>query len=203
MFPFRNSAKTKVQPQRQLTCFGLRYLGPALLGSATLLGALNGGKASALDFNFSFTGAGFPTSPASVTGIIKGLLDNTNDQKSGLEITITSATNTPPSGWPVFTKYFDGAGFDVLGGSITGVNIIYADESFSSVVVLGDGIVSFPQVIKLTGDYDNYDSSVGNNSLVFTPIAPPSSVPGPLPLLGAAAAFRVSRQLRRRIKPSA
>lgn len=36
----------------------------------------------------------------------------------------------------------------------------------------------------------------------FVPSPPPASVPGPLPILGAAAAFRASRRLRQRIPGS-
>ena len=47
------------------------------------------------------------------------------------------------------------------------------------------------------------DSYSTTNSLVFTPASSPTaSVPGPLPLFGAAAAFGWSRQLRRRINTS-
>lgn len=177
-------------------------MGVALLGSATLLGALNGGKASALYFNFSFSGTVSPTSPASVTGIITGLLDNTNDQKSGLSITITSATYTPPSGWPVFTDYFSGSGIDVSGGSITGANITLQQGNYQNLLFLGNQEFFTPELNQVISGIYIVDSGPSNNSLVFTPLAPPANVPGPLPLLGAAAAFRVSRQLRSRIKSS-
>ncbi|MCX5950692.1 MAG: hypothetical protein NT158_05890, partial [Cyanobacteria bacterium] len=50
--------------------------------------------------------------------------------------------------------------------------------------------------------YDNLDNNTSpGNTLRFTPLAT-ASVPSPLPLFGAAAAYGWSRQLRRRIKTS-
>jgi hypothetical protein len=40
-------------------------------------------------------------------------------------------------------------------------------------------------------------------STLVTPAGPSAAVPGPLPVLGAAASFCFSRKLRKRIKPSA
>jgi hypothetical protein len=37
-----------------------------------------------------------------------------------LSINITSATNTPPGGWTVFTNFVLGGGFDVSGGKVEG-----------------------------------------------------------------------------------
>ena len=96
------------------------------LGAALLATCLQAGAASALSFNFSFTSSGGlsdpsgPITPVTVTGIVAGLVDNLNDQKSGLSFTITSSTNTVFGGWDVFTTYDSGAGFDVSGGQITG-----------------------------------------------------------------------------------
>ena len=42
-------------------------------------------------------------------------------------------------------------------------------------------------------------NSISNNFKVTAP-APPPTVPGPLPILGAGASFAFSRKLRRRIK---
>lgn len=53
-----------------------------------------------------------------------------------------------------------------------------------------------------------YDNNVSNpyfyaKSTLVTPAGPSAAVPGPLPVLGAAASFCFSRKLRKRIKPSA
>jgi hypothetical protein len=176
------------------------------VGAALLAACLQAGAASALSFNFSFTGTGNPTSPATVTGIVDGLVDNLNDQKYGLLITITSATNTPSGGWTVFTDYGDGEGegFDVSGGQVTGVNIVLYANDRPQKLYLGNQdyhnpflVSPFPIVIS-NADVNNTTS----NSLMFTP-ASSVSVPGPLPLFGAAAAFGWSRQLKRRIQAPA
>ena len=174
------------------------------VGAALLAACLQAGAASALSFNFSFTGTGNPTSPATVTGVVDGLVDNLNDQKYGLLITITSATNTPSGGWTVFTDYADGEGFDVSGGQVIGVNINLYANNLPQKIYLGNQdyhnpflVTTFPIVISNADD-----NNTTSNSLMFTP-ASSVSVPGPLPLFGAAAAFGWSRQLRRRLKTAA
>ena len=174
------------------------------VGAALLAACLQAGAASALSLNFSYTGTGNPTSPATVTGIVDGLADNLNDQKYGILITITSATNTPSDGWTVFTNYAEGEGFDVSGGQVTGVNIVLYANDRPQKLYLGNQdyhnpflVSPFPIVIS-NADANNTTS----NSLMFTP-ASSVSVPGPLPLFGAAAAFGWSRQLKRRIQAPA
>jgi hypothetical protein len=56
---------------------------------------------------------------------VDGLIDNTNNQTSGLTVTITSATNGLSG--TIFTdaNYNSGEGFDVAAGQVTGVNIVY------------------------------------------------------------------------------
>jgi len=99
-------------------------LRPAMMSGVVLTAALNAGGAFALDFNFTFSGGGSPTNPATVTGLISGLVDNTNNQKSGLTVTITSATNGPAGGVPSFTNYVAFDGLDVSNGIITDINIL-------------------------------------------------------------------------------
>ena len=174
------------------------------VGAALLATCLQAGAASALSFNFSFTGTGNPTSPATVTGIVDGLVDNLNDQKYGLLITITSATNTPSGGWTVFTNYAGGEGFDVSGGQVTGVDIWLIENNRPQKLYLGNQdyhnpLLVTPFPIEM---YNADGNNTTSNSLMFTP-ASSVSVPGPLPLFGAAAAFGWSRQLKRRIQTPA
>jgi hypothetical protein len=183
-----------------------RLIANRSVGAALLATCLQAGAASALSFNFSFTGTGTPTSPATVTGIVDGLVDNLNDQTSGLTLTIISATNTPVGGWPVFTdaEFNYGDGFDVSGGQITGVSIGYSVSSiFLSLENQGDpgGSPSLRGFVFPTNFANIDNDSSSSNTLLFTPLAT-ASVPSPLPLFGAAAAFGWSRQLRRRIKTS-
>jgi len=180
-------------------------------GAALLATCLQAGAASALSFNFSFASSGDPSdpsspiTPATVTGIVAGLFDNLNDQKSGLSLTITSSTNTVSGGWDVFTTDFIGNGFDVSGGQITGVNIAFINTSGTQTLALGNQGVLFPELFDLDEGIGNYGADNSSaNAVVFTPVSSPAApVPGPLPLFGAAAAFGWSRQLRRRIKTPA
>jgi hypothetical protein len=106
------------------------YLRPAILGGV-VSAALNAGGAFALDFNFNFSGGGAPTNPATVTGLISGLVDNTNNQTSGLTVTITSATNGPAGGFPLFTNYIFGEGIDVSNGIITDSFILFDTDQIN------------------------------------------------------------------------
>ena len=172
------------------------------MSGVVLTTALNAGGAFALDFNFTYYGTdAFPTSPSTVTGLISGLVDNMNDQTSGITVTITSATNTPAEGWPVFSSYWNGDGFDVSAGAVTGVNIQFRESGGVYRLYLGNQGGFYTELSKNV--YDYYNSTTSNlpsNSLSFTPS---TAVPGPLPLLGAACAFRASRQLRRRLNATA
>ena len=183
-----------------------KLIGHAAFGAALLVTCLQAGAASALSFNFSFNGIGNPTSPATVTGIVDGLVDNVDNQTTGLSFTITSATNTPTLGWSVFSTY-DGTasepGIDVFGGQVTGANTIYENLS-DGTQTLYLGAFGFLTEINTfsPNDQEYFSISDSSSSLVFTP-ASPASVPGPLPLFGAGAAFGWSRRLRRRIKSPA
>jgi hypothetical protein len=104
-------------------------MGRAAVGAALLSTCLHAGAASALSFNFTFTGAGpnsgSPIEGVTVTGIVDGLVDNRSGQTTGLTVTITSATNITPGSWPIYTDsdFAIGEGFDVAGGLVTGVRI--------------------------------------------------------------------------------
>lgn len=144
------------------------------------LACLQAGAASALSFNFSFSGGGFPTDPATVTGSVDGLIDNLNNQTTGLTVTITSATNGPSG--TVFTdaNYISGEGFDVASGQVTGVNIFYMFENLRLSLQNQGGILP-PFYDDFAEDFINEgDNSSPANSLVFTPSdpAPPALQPG-------------------------
>jgi len=183
-------------------------IGRTAFGAALLTACLQAGDASALSFNFSFSGDGNPTSPATVTGTVDGLVDNLNDQKTGLTVTVTSATNSGSLSLPsIFTdaNYNVGNGFNVSGGQVTGANIRYlkGSENFSlNNTDVGTIITNYSEGMNFFNR--TFDRSP-MNSLSFIPVAPDpvTSVPGPLPLFGAGAAFGWSRRLRRRIKSPA
>lgn len=186
-----------------------RMLGRAAVGAGLLATCLQAGAASALSFNFTFSGGGNPASPTTVTGVVSGLVDNTSNQKSGLTVTISSATNTPSGGWSSFSdpNYIAGDGFDVFGGVVTGVDIGYINgiQAFD----LGNQNNFLPSLLEPDPSglnvYNRDFNNASNNSLVFTPVGGPSpaAAPGPLPLFGAAAAFGWGRRLRRRVNTPA
>ena len=135
--------------------------------------------------------------------MVDGLVDNLNDQKTGLTVTITSASNA--GSLPrVFTDadYLFGSGFDVANGQVTGVDIQYFDVDLLGLA--NNNITNFNTEFTdgTNGLYTTTDTGSSSNSLLFTPVAS-ASVPGPLPLFGAGAAFAWSRRLRRRIKSPA
>ena len=181
-----------------------KFIGRAAFGAALLISCLQAGAASALSFNFSFSGPGGPLSPATVTGIVDGLVDNVADQTSGLTFTIISATNTPAAGWGTFTNFVSGLGIDVSGGQVTGSNVSFNNNfDGGQALYLGNKGLLSPELSNADFSFYTYDTSPGStNTLRFT-AASPASVPGPLPLFGAGAAFGWSRRLRRRIKSPA
>ena len=174
------------------------FLRPAIMSGVVLTTALSAGGAFALDFTFTFSGFGILTNPSSVSVLISGLVDNMNNQTSGLTVTITSATNTPDGGGPTFGTFNEGSGFDVSAGAITGVNIRFLDGGNN--LYLGNQGLFNPELSISDFSRANFGSY---SSLSFTPLTPSTAMPGSLPLLGAAFAFRASRQLRLRLKATA
>jgi hypothetical protein len=82
---------------------------------------------------------------------------------------------------------FQGVAFETDGGRI--VQLVYR-SSAARVGPISDHTTSF----------SGLDAFIVSSSL--NPVAPPDPVPGPLPLVGAAAAFGWTRKLRRRISAS-
>jgi hypothetical protein len=179
--------------------------GRAAFGAALLMTCLQAGTASALSFNFSFSGTGGNNTPnpsATVTGIVSGLVDNTLDQQFGLTFAILSATNNPIGGWSPFDAYVAGNGFDVSGGLVTGVDILYSNNDSAALALGNHGFIT-PELASSDLSFVNTtNDSTSSNGLSFAPTSP-ASVPGPLPLFGARAAFAWSRRLRRRFKSPA
>ena len=90
-----------------------------------------------------------------------------------------------------------------LVGTPNGVSVTATDSSQSSVSFYTPAVagpVDFSSTINVSsGRLDTITDSLVQQ--IVTP--PPSSVPGPLPILGASAAFGFSRRIRKRIKTSA
>lgn len=146
------------------------------VGAALLAACLQAGAASALSFNFSFTGTGNPISPATLTGIVDGLVDNLNDQKYGLSITIASATNKLPGGWAVLNNFVLGERFDVSGGQVTGVNIYLVENNEFQELYPGNQDDNNLILVDSLSQIFNTDlNSTMANSLVFTPASSPKA----------------------------
>ncbi|MBW4529443.1 MAG: hypothetical protein KME02_02025 [Aphanothece saxicola GSE-SYN-MK-01-06B] len=169
--------------------------------------------ASALDFTFSFG--------TELSGLITGLVDNeTNRCNSGSTIGcsvsvstglanggtnnangITGAGPYTPAG------VGDESGFTVIDGVITEATWFGVSSSgplyllnFSSI---GGSSLSFGVFQEAFCVVDRcIDSGIVQFSAITTPTPSVPSVPAPLPVLGAAAAFGYSRKLRKRIKSS-
>ena len=108
------------------------------------------------------------------------------------------STNTPPGGWPSFSNRLAGLGITVANGAVTSASIKLGDLNtqltLDNTSTYLTELISFAPLILTRG----------SNNLVFTPAgSPPAAVPGPLPVVGAGAAFGWSRQLRRRLKTTA
>jgi hypothetical protein len=161
--------------------------------------------ASALDFNFSFGG---------VTGLIQNLIDNQINACDGTDACVVSVSAGAPTG--VYSPRSPGpgfvTGFSVINGQINyggiGVNSAWVGSSPDSLSYISFFSFGFGNNQGFVGDYDFASpgcqsgclSNTNNYGVSFTPATSSQSVPGPLPLFGAAAAFGLSRKLRNRIK---
>lgn len=182
----------------------LAALLPAAAGVAVLAGSL---PARALTFTVSFFNE--EGVKGQVNGVITGLKEGRNDMiVPGITFTLLQSANIPsgPSGYIPFSIEsgpLSNNGYDnyiqVSNGQVT-------DYVFS----LKDGVGQFDGYIDDYINIDNFAALASNpfrgteyngiqQANVFSPAA---SVPGPLPVLGASAAFAWSRRLRRRCQRS-
>ena len=154
--------------------------------------------ASALDFNFSFGG---------VEGLFSGLADNTANQIAGVTVSVTNNGGTSaPLGTYSFNSFLGRTGFVVASGSVTESSQWLGLSSPGGTFTPGAWIINFApsnippssgDLVLLGGDGIG---DIQGKPITFTAAGqPPQPVPGPLPLFGAAAAFRFSRKLRDRI----
>jgi len=182
-----------------------RFMVRGAAGAALLATCLQAGAASALTWNWSFSGGPLPSAQGTFTTA------GSTAQANTLE-TITGITGT----------YTDLGG---ISRTITGLGTLNGpsnqfqwDGSNTSPIITDFHGISFtidtPGEVNIYfntdpgyGAIDRYTTSRNQglpvSSSLLTPVQDPSSVPGPLPLFGAAAAFGWSRQLRRRIKTPA
>jgi hypothetical protein len=183
----------------------------AAIFTSSVLGAAQ--PASALDFTFSFRG---------VEGYLTGLVDNTTNQ-----IPATVFVTKSPSGqgereyyhWHTYTT-----GFSVANGEIVADNTgmlfrsvppsawpdytgIYggqpgANDGYGFDLALGDpgiGPINLPS----NGNGFFFSNVTGLDAGNSGVISYKAAVPGPVPILGALAALRCSRRLRKRCRSQA
>ena len=176
------------------------------LGGAVAVGMLSAGSAQALTWNWSFTGD-FSSGQGTFTTA------GSTPVADAIE-TITAITGT-------YTRFGNNDNKDGT-YSITGMSTLYgASNTFkwdgtsaSSIVTDGPGIsfwVDSGNEVNVYREYgpNSYGStddivttfSGGRDGIVnSSSVSPVANVPGPLPILGVAAAFGFSRKLRKRIK---
>ena len=170
-------------------------IGASIAALTVLTGSLLAPQAaSALDFNFSFAG---------VTGLIQNLVAGTLNTCDGTTVCVVTVDEpaSVANANGTYTKSV-GSGFFVSGaGELT-------DANWNGTKVGGGATLVFARLFVNSEEVGNLlvvGGGLGEFGLVtFAAVQPPqppaSSVPGPLPLFGAATAFGFSRKLRNRIK---
>jgi hypothetical protein len=171
------------------------YAGSALVALGVATGSLLAPQpASALDFDFSF---------GSVSGLISGLVNDTANQIGGVTVSVSNSGGIGAATGPYLQT--GGLGFTVSSGVISFADFTSGNDfpgpgDFLSLQSAGS-CSSFLACGGRLGAASGW-GLVGEITYTLRSSSP-SSVPGPLPLFGAAAAFGFSRKLRNRIKCSA
>ena len=164
-------SKTRRADKPAAICLGL--------GLATLAAC---GPANALTFNWSFlNNNGTPSTGGTITGTISGLAEGINDvSTAGITVNVLQSQNVPIGS---LTTGADAAGFGtitVLHGNVTDYNFNIQNDNFYFGAGLGGGAGYVILDINDADVYNGPDNIFGSA---------PNPVPGPLPLLGASAAF--------------
>lgn len=91
---------------------------------------------------------------------------------------------------------------DAIAGDPRVIKKIYSDDAFTNEIleVTANGFVPLPTGYQTLYVRDTYNVAQGDVLGSFQNVYTQTSVPGPLPLLGASTAFAFSRGLRRRLK---
>ncbi len=179
------------------------------------MGALTAGHAQALDFTFSFRG---------VEGYLTGLVDNTTTQIPTTVFVTKSPTGQGEREYYYWYTFPTTTGFSVANGDIVANNTgmlfrsvppsawpdytgIYggqpgANDGYGFDLALGDpgiGPINLPS----NGNGFFFSNVTGLDAGNSGVISYKAAVPGPVPILGALAALRCSRRLRKRCRSQA
>ena len=172
---------------------------PSSASSVASRTGFNGTQTPSTPYNkarvsFRVTGAGITTPINSITGISLTGDGITTPLNAFGPLSITSLGTWIATPW-----------LQLTGGSPTGflASLDYANSSLSFTIPALTGVVSGNTVEARIQYIDNDETQLntsGGNFLTTADVtpAPSSGVPGPLPLLGAGAAFGFSRSMRRR-----
>jgi len=176
----------------------MKSLSSALVALGVATGSLLAPQAaSALTVTFSFGG---------VEGLIQGLTDN--DTSSGV-VSVTGGATIPSAALGIY-DYSAAGSFLVSSGQLLGADwsgSLVAPPFTSQLILQFGAYTGLPEgqgsgqlAVRNNGDINYLD----NQPVTFNTIGDSGgvSVPAPLPLFGAAAAFGFSRKLRKRIKAS-
>ena len=194
--------------------------GQAQAANPCSLLALVGPPGDALACDFTDVASGFKVTNVEVTGFTPTAFDNLVYTISGLDLqaqlNFVGARTTATTGTLKYTiELLNGKTFDTAQANITGNNGNFSTSTASAGLTSpatatgGPGAtVSFTPGLT-TQTFTQSFSATPSGSLAFnslgtiystTPGQGDVEVPGPLPLLGAGAAFGFSRRLRNRIK---
>jgi hypothetical protein len=193
-----------------------KTIAPIALAGATLGLAANPAQAltqfagyyAPANWTQSIQGDGFINTGGAPASISLSGADDGTETNQNTDFTIAAPTaGTVSFDWAFSTDDDEGTEFDPFGYLLNGAFTQLTIDNFS---LTQSGSVSFSV---LAGDVfgfrqNSIDSIFGRASTTISnfngplPASGPASVPGPLPLLGAGAAFGWSRQLRRRIGTS-
>ena len=192
------------QYEADLIHFAMRF--PiALAGAASLAMLFVPNAARALTWNWSVTGengsaqgtfttAG-ATAQAGVTETITGVTGTYTRSNTGDNGTYT-ITGLGLIGGADNTFQRNGSNASPLIASGGGITFTFATTSSEFNIYYGGS--GYGAVDKTSSSFSGRDGSITSSTLA--PQQPQQDVPGPLPLLGAGAAFGWSRRLRRRLK---
>jgi hypothetical protein len=174
----------------------MKTLKLALLGVTIATAALVPQEAKAALFNFSYNFS---------TGQVAGKLDGTL-QGDRNTVFITSFSNLTFKGSPALDVPFIDSVSNFLGSSgnppATSLNGIFQDFTACDTPACNDGFALIPDgffggpIVSSGPSFGDTFEPYNSQNWSLTP------VPGPLPLLGVAAAFGYSRKLRKRLKSS-